>query len=185
MRTARWARWRRRWSDDRGAALVEAAIVLPVVVIIVFGIIEIGLLFRTASVDTGSTRSGARLGSAIFATDAGAPDQIKATVQKDLGSLQAWAHPVELWIYKAGANGDPAGGTCSSSCIKYTWNGTDFGTGSGSWSNPDACGQTIDRLGVFVSVKHDSLTGLSISRTVKYHTVMRLEPKPFGVCTGE
>ena len=32
--------------DDRGAVLVEAAFILPVVILIVFGIIEFGLAFK-------------------------------------------------------------------------------------------------------------------------------------------
>jgi hypothetical protein len=194
----RTRRCRTRATGDDGAALIEAALVLPVVITVVFGIIEIGLLFRTASVETASTRSGARLASAGYALNPGsAPgtsgDEVRKTVEKDLSSLQGWAKPLQLWVYKSDVNGEPIGGTCGTSCMLYTWNGTTFVFTSGSWNNPDACGQNIDRVGVFVSVRHDSLTGTSISRTVKAHTVMRLEPKPFGTnaatglpyCVGE
>ena len=37
---------RGRARDERGASLVEAAIVLPVVILIVFGIIEFALAFK-------------------------------------------------------------------------------------------------------------------------------------------
>jgi hypothetical protein len=181
---------RRRSGDDRGVALIEAALVLPVVLIVVFGIIEVGLLFRSASVTTASTRSGARLGSATYGLNPGyaagtAGDQIRQSVEKDLSALQGWARPVELWIYRSSTNGDPVGGICGTDCIKFTWDGSRFNRIAGSWPSPDACGQVIDRLGVFVSVRHDSITGTALSRTVKQQTVMRVEPKPFGVCAGE
>ncbi len=173
--------------QDEGTALIEAALVLPVVLIIVFGIIELGLLFRSASVTTSATRTGARLASAQYGNSPGATtaNEIRDAVATDLSALQAWAEPSELWVYKAVSNGEPAGGTCGADCMRFTWTGSGFSSASGSWPSPDACGANIDRVGVRIFVQHDSLTGVAPSRSVRQTTVMRLEPKPFGVCTGE
>ena len=48
--------------DQEGTAVVEFAIVLPLLVMIVFGIIEFGLLFYDKQVITNASREGARLG---------------------------------------------------------------------------------------------------------------------------
>lgn len=51
-------------SWERGTALVEFAIVLPLLVLIFVGIIEFGLLFYNQQVLTNSSREGARAGIA-------------------------------------------------------------------------------------------------------------------------
>ncbi len=51
-----------RQKDDRGAAAVEFALVLPILILIVFGIIEFGIAFaQQLSLNSGA-RQGARLG---------------------------------------------------------------------------------------------------------------------------
>jgi len=45
---------------ERGAALIELAIVLPFLLLILMGIIEVGLLFYNQQVLTNSSREGAR-----------------------------------------------------------------------------------------------------------------------------
>ncbi len=104
-------RRRRRATGDDGAALVEAAIILPFLVIMVFGIVELGFLFRSAAVANTSTRSGARLaasqyGSATNATSQGnVVDNVALTVERDLANRGGTDTPVQLWIYKSDANG--------------------------------------------------------------------------------
>jgi len=47
---------------QRGAATVEFAIILPLLVILVFGIIDVGLLLYNKQVITNASREGARAG---------------------------------------------------------------------------------------------------------------------------
>lgn len=54
----------RNHRDDRGAVAVEAALVLPVVMLLVFGMIEFSLLMRDWVSITAATRAGARIASA-------------------------------------------------------------------------------------------------------------------------
>ncbi len=56
----RRARPRRR--GERGAAAVEFAIVLPLLFVLLFGIIEFGILFYNYQVITNASREGARAG---------------------------------------------------------------------------------------------------------------------------
>jgi Flp pilus assembly protein TadG len=51
----------RRWRSERGAQLVEFALVLPVLLLIVLGIAEFGLIFQRLEVVTNAAREGARI----------------------------------------------------------------------------------------------------------------------------
>lgn len=51
----------RRSQADRGQALVEFMVVFPLLVLLVFGIIEMGAAWRTYQVTTNAAREGARL----------------------------------------------------------------------------------------------------------------------------
>lgn len=53
---------RRRWLDQRGQSLVEFVLALPILLVIVFGIIEFATAWRTYQVVTNVAREGARLG---------------------------------------------------------------------------------------------------------------------------
>ena len=189
--------------SQRGAALVEAALVLPVMVALVVGIMEFGLLFTSYSTTTASTRSGARLGATRYATVTAdqrltEANTVAAAVAADLTVLNN-AVPVGMVIYRvnpSSTEGLPVGGFpganmaggCTSNCIRYAWNDSTKAMDrvSGTWANPDACGVVVDSVGVFVQTKHDFITGmLGSHRFVGGHTVMRLEPLPTDQCAGE
>jgi Flp pilus assembly protein TadG len=51
----------KRQHSEKGAALVELAIVMPVLLLILTAIAEYGLLFRTFEITTNAVREGARL----------------------------------------------------------------------------------------------------------------------------
>lgn len=187
---------------QQGAVLVEAALVLPVMILVVMGIIEFGFAFASSTTSTGSSRSGARLGAAAYATAGTIPanqqaaaDQIADTVSADLVGLTS-ADPVGMLIYrvdKSSNDGAPVGGfpvdnnltTCTTDCIRYEWDGTEMAYASGAWPSPDACGMELDSIGVYVLAKHNYITGM-IGDHVYVHgvTVMRLEPLPSDQCSG-
>jgi Flp pilus assembly protein TadG len=52
---------RRRATDESGAELIEFALVLPLLLIILLGIIEFGFLFQRYEVVTNAAREGARM----------------------------------------------------------------------------------------------------------------------------
>jgi hypothetical protein len=181
------ARLRRsgRAAGDRGAVLVEATFVLPVVLLIIFGIIECGYLFRSASVVNSASRSGARLASASYASapdKAAALDEVRKTVEQDLAARGSDDSPLDLWIYRANAQGFPQGTSdfrsCPSDCARFRWSGNGFVSAGGTWASPDACGKFIDNVGVYVNVAHTPFAnGILGPKTIGEKTVMRLEPR--------
>lgn len=200
-RLSRFADKRRR--GQRGAVMVEAALVLPVMVLIVMGIIEFGFAFASSATTSGASRSGARLGAAAYATAAPtlpaqqiAVDKMAATVSADLIGLTS-ATPVGMTVYEvnpASTSGEPYGGFpgdnlaggCTTSCFRYTWQNDTMTYVSGSWPDPDACGTELDSIGVFLQVDHEYISGVVGDQVyIDGHTVMRLEPLPSDQCAGE
>ena len=51
----------KRWRTERGTALVEAAIIIPILLLIAAGIFEFGRAFQTWQVLTNAAREGARM----------------------------------------------------------------------------------------------------------------------------
>ena len=183
---------RHRDDDDRGAVLVEAAFVLPIVVVLVFTVIEFGFLFASKSTTVSSSRDGARFGSANFAVAANkaqAANAIRDVVVKDLKGRTGLDTPTFMYVYKADTNGQPLGGagyaSCTASCWSYRWNGTNFirqGTSPG-WTTPGACLPALDSIGVTIQMRHNYLTQIIGSNlTFEEHTVLQLEPLPTNQC---
>ncbi len=94
-------RKQKRKSDQKGAAAVEFAIILPVFVLLLFGMIEWGLLLFNQQVITNASREGARAGIVV-----GSPrfsdDEIRDVVTAYLGdhliTFGAASAPLDIQI---------------------------------------------------------------------------------------
>ncbi len=177
--------FRRR--TERGTAMVEAAIVTPVVMAMLFGIIEFGFFFKDYLSAASSTRAGVRLASAN-PRYAGFAQATADRVQRS-GSALDYSTVLDLWVYKANTNNDyPIGYSSFSNCttcVKFHWNGSKFTPISGTnWpaTSQVACvgaGGPPDRIGVYLKLRHQAVTGFVFdSLTVTQFAVMRLEPIP-------
>jgi TadE-like protein len=182
-----------RARGERGAALIETVIILPLVLLVVFGIIEFSSAYHDASVTSDASRAGGRIASAQarnpdYATNAA------AAVATALRTLPKDA-PQELWIYKANAQGYPGSGTdfdtCGASCIKFTWNpdASDWNTttAGGGWAaaTHQVCSEPFDQIGVYVKIRHDFVTKLfGATLDLDDHSVFRFEPTPSAVCSS-
>lgn len=177
---------RRNRDGERGATAVETAVVIPVLLLLLVGIIEFGLAFKDQLAITSAVRAGARIAAAEpryanFAQDA-ANAVAKEGAAVDLADVQA------LWVYQADSTGHPVGAggsfdSCSSNCIKYSYDGAtkSFVQASGAWpaANQNACQGQQDSIGVYLQFKHTGMTTMIFdSLGLSSYTVMRLEPVP-------
>ncbi|MGZ4736627.1 MAG: TadE/TadG family type IV pilus assembly protein [Acidimicrobiia bacterium] len=177
---------------ERGAALVEFALVLPLLVALTFGIVEFSSAYHDSSLTADATRAGGRVGSAQ-ATSPNYASSVVDAVNAALSTVPANA-PQELWIYKANSKGYPGSGTdfstCGSNCIKYTWNQASrafnaANSQGGGWpaSSHQVCKEPFDEIGVYLKLNHNFVTRLfGASVTLTDHSVFRFEPVPTSVC---
>lgn len=189
---ARDARRRARLARrESGAVAIEAALLTPLLVLLFFGIIEFGMLYKDYLAVTSSVRAGTRMASAepritTFAQDA-ANQVAKEGAALDMGAVN------ELWVYKAQpANGYPVGSNGSSfnacsNCVKFHWNNATkkFVAYSSTWTatQQNACAGTAqgppDTIGVYMKFTYQGVTGLIFNEMpLEEHTVMSLEPIP-------
>jgi hypothetical protein len=106
--------------DERGAAMVEFALILPLVLLLTFGLIDFGFAFADAAGIKSATRSGARIGSAL-SKQPGQLQSITAAVNAGL-SNSTRAQATQITIYVA----SPSGFTPPSSCSPGTSSGPGF-----------------------------------------------------------
>ena len=71
-------------SDDRGAALVETAVVAPILLLLIFGIVEFGLLFGVKLDVSQGAREAARLAAVNYQAIHGAMSS-RYTARKKCG----------------------------------------------------------------------------------------------------
>lgn len=185
---SRGLRSRLATAGDAGSVIVEAALITPIFILVVIGVVEFGFAYKDQLAVESAVRAGARLASAeprisTFATDAASQVAVA-------GSALSLPKVTSLWIYKANTAGYPSGSNFSScpvsTCDSFTWNsgsGT-FTQSGGSWTSTgqDACQGEQDSIGVYVSYAHQTVTRGVIfggpTLTLSSHTVMRLEPIP-------
>jgi Flp pilus assembly protein TadG len=71
----------KRFRSQKGAALLEAAIVIPIILLISVGIFEFGRAYQTWQVLTNAAREGARLACLEGPTDADVRTRVNAYLQ--------------------------------------------------------------------------------------------------------
>jgi Flp pilus assembly protein TadG len=179
-------------SGERGGSAVEAVVVTPVVMLLIFAIIEMGFIFKDYLAVAGAVRAGSRVASASprIATFAqSAADKVAHT-----GGVANLNDVTEMWVYKVDPASDKPVGysafTDCTTCVKFRWDGTNFvvKTGGGeSWpaTSQNACSSTSvggppDRIGVYVKLAHHPLSGLVFKNTITISetSVLTLEPMP-------
>jgi hypothetical protein len=200
---------RRATKSQRGAALVEMAIALPLLLMLVFGIIEFGLAFNVRLTVGNATQSAARVGSAI-GSGPRADMEILGSLEQGVFQLPGNGQDIitEVWVFGAPSSGN-APATCNSGpCNKCTYDPTlpgckwipcpnpDPPTNYSGWSwPPDARDTTVgelDDLGVVVFFSHDWIVGSFLPMADVPCTsppngcwrdtaIMRLEPQQFGI----
>lgn len=189
-------------NDERGAVIVELAMIVPILLTLVLGMFEIGMAWGASQTVVQASRSGARTVSQLGTF--GAADQqavlaVISTFQDDVADIQ------RIIIFDASGGADlpaacdvwvsPAGEDCNvytatdfanaSDPDHFDANGTAPGCDSGASANWCPDGErndsqlSVTEVGVFVQFEAERASGLfgsspfDISRT----TVMRIEPR--------
>ena len=185
----------RRDRGERGAVLVEAAIVIPILMMITLGIIEYGGAYREDAAVADARPAPApgwrrRLPKTDFGCTAGprAPTPaltVAAAVSSALQSFGANA-PQQLWIYKVGVDGQHARRSRAAPTVSVT-TGTRrrrrsarqharYRLARHEAERLRAAGPP-DQIGVYVKAKHTAVTRMfGGDRTLTGTTIMRLEP---------
>ena len=88
----------RRKRDESGAALVEFALLAPLLILLVLGIVEFGWLFGQYN----DVRHGAREGARFAAVDAGDLVAIGATVCSSMDGLSAGMTSINIEMSRTG-----------------------------------------------------------------------------------
>lgn len=200
MRAHRLTRRMRRNKGDRGAAVVEMAIVLPLLLLLLFGIVEYGLLFSErltiASAAASASRTGATMGTRaeadlaiLQALEAGLYDRVNDSVLISVDIFLADAvtgaktNKINRYAYV------PSGGTCNwvpcpdPSLGPVTYGSpADWGDPAGRDTTLDPGGGGLDVLGIEILYHHTSVTGMipGIDRNFSETARVRLEPDVFG-----
>lgn len=197
----------------RGAVAVETALVTPVLLVVLLGVVELPMLIRDYVAVTSAARTGARVAAA--APDAGAcvpnpadatpcpangaPNfvQIAADAVARNGSALAAKSIDHVLVYRANAGGYPGSlssmpASCAGipSCVTYRWSDSAnaFRYSGGAWDSRtvNACfPSNVDSVGVEVVADHAFLNGLfGTSLRMSDHAVMSFEPLRPGSCAA-
>ena len=114
--------------DQRGASVVEFAIILPLIVWLIFGIMEIGFVLYDKTMITQASREGARAG-VVFRVPAVADEEIIEVVNDYLGtSLITFGEPQTATVTVM-RNGSSAGDRLKVS-VSYTYTALVFSLAS-------------------------------------------------------
>lgn len=183
---------------ERGAALVEFALIATLLLTLVFGAIDIGYQWRFSHEAVGASRAGARIGARL-GTDRLTDMNVLSTIRTSLDSVDMLDELSRVVVYRS----DTANGRPPSSCLRevgpsgacnvypassiatppvetnFNANGCMItGATYQNWCPAvrDVDQRTADYVGVMVVLETHSITGIFDGRTVQRHSVMRMEP---------
>ncbi|GBE21093.1 TadE-like protein [bacterium BMS3Bbin01] len=102
---------RRFLKREAGASTIEAAFVLPILLVLALGVAEFGFAFIDWLSVSNAARTGARIGSAA-GTAATADAVILGAVEEAMADTTS-STVQAVWIYKADAAGNPVDALCT------------------------------------------------------------------------
>lgn len=189
---------RPEFRDDRGAVMVELAIISIVLLYLIAGIADFGLAWRDKLTVENATRAGARTASNLGA-DRSADYNLLQSVKAALADLPR-ANIHRVVVFPSDSTGTPSsacrtnplpvvGQTCNvySADQLFDLTPADFTGSTCSGTAPDrfwcptgrvTAQATADYLGVWVEIHRDRMTDLLPGQTtIRSTSVMRLEPQ--------
>ncbi len=192
--------------SGRGAAALEFALIAPILIVLVFGIVEYGLVFRKQLTISNAVQQAGRVASSLG-----------NDTQADYETLLAVAQGVEalpdgivrqVYLFEANSAGNPKSGCPGSACNVYTYvpgfwasppcdwspcpNLDEGGTLGGSWTadDRDVALPGLDDVGLRLFYSHSSVVGGLVPITDapctspptacwETEAIFRMEPKVF------
>lgn len=175
-----------RGRRERGATLMEAALILPLLLVIGIGLAETGFAVVDWMAVSNATREGTRVGSS-----AGNDPQADQVILSVVGQASCALHGgkvTRVRIYHA----DETGGLVGSSQNVYAPTSINCATKTSTWAPVGSLGwpstsranklPTLDHLAVEVTFERKSVTGILplFQGTFTDTAVMRIEPDTRG-----
>ena len=182
---------------ERGAALVEFAIIAPLLFLLLYGIVELGLGLREQLTMSNAVTTGARIGS-VLGTDGGSDIAILRAVEASLVGGTDIDVVTSVVIYEANPDGSSSGNenhyTYDPTDPTCTWNPCPDPThpSFGGYGSPagwvptdrDTALPNPDILGLRVNYQHEWITSLipwmATPASWTADARVRLEPDVFG-----
>lgn len=179
---------------ESGANLVEFAIVMPIILLVVIGILEVGVAFRDLLTVSNAAKEGVRIVAAM-GDDPMSDCAVLTKTSSALASSISLSNLLTIEIFKADSAGNqtiftntytlPVGAD-PTVCTEWSPNPTDID--SLVWSPEDrnvkiGPGSNLDIAGVRVTYTHSWITGFPPfvgSFVVDEATVSRLEPEEYA-----
>lgn len=155
-----------RWGKDEGANAVEFALVLPILLVLIFGLMWGGIAFEQNLAITHASRESARFGATIDVTSSGAVDATKLDQIRDralaaaVGRLDDLGGSVNAYVCVAYVE-DHGGGGGANHTTQRTNGGTRTGAAPSAVTN--SCyddGIPADEPRIQVYVERDALLDL-------------------------
>jgi TadE-like protein len=178
----------RQRRDERGAALVEAAIILPLLMVLTFGAIEMGIGFSQKGGLESASRGGARKAATLTAVDdvAGIAIGVQTTeAVNDALDSSAVPQLTSLEVYRSDSDPD----VCGSNCIRFLPDSGDpkhfsLTPSTGTWfagvANRNGCGLTPDKVSVRIKGQFLFLTDLIGNGGIPISATTTLQFEPIG-----
>jgi hypothetical protein len=171
---------------EKGASLVEVAVVLPLLLLLAIGTAEIGFLVIDYVTVTNAARSGARTGASLT-TDPDTDDAILDVVEEDLCNLGFGTAQV-VRIFEADDDGSMTGSSnnytptgalnCDAAGHVFACDALEGGCNWPPASRNNVPPNNFDQLGVTIEFDHSYVTGFVPFPSVGFveTAIMQLEP---------
>ncbi len=192
----------------RGQSLLEFALALPVFCALLFGSIEMGMLYKSHAAYQEAAQEAVRVGSTVGASDQETLDELKLMLaSENLNNIQSVTvfdatlgdtvpitpDTYTTYVYSATAPSDSGGVgafVCKSTqstggalpCPSYAVKGSPYS----SWdiattpSIRDTTVGQLDRIGIQIVYKYQSLTGAFGPLTLTQTASVQMEPSSYG-----
>jgi hypothetical protein len=177
--------------NQRGATIVEAAIIFPLLIMLLVGMLELGLVFKDFLTVSFAAREGARVGS-LAGNDVDADCLIIEGIVADLGANLVESGTVtSIEIFQADPVSGNQGltndwtytGSDPNDCLGGDWTAFPYNYPEGNFRNVLAGpSQPLDIIGVTINATHNYITNVppfNGSINLSETAIQRLEPEAF------